>query len=67
MPVITRKLNPIPHGVFWITHTCLLDNTHMPAPCNTAILKDMDLKFRMLKYLSSYCLFKTVKKFMQIS
>ena len=40
-------LNPIPHGVFWITHTW--GGRFCPPPCNTAILKDMDLKFGMLK------------------
>ena len=34
---------------------------------NPAILKDMDLKFGMHALITSYCLFKTVKKFMQIS
>ena len=40
-------INPIPHGVFWITHTC--GGQILPPPCNTAILKDMDLKFGMLQ------------------
>ena len=42
--IFDNFLNPIPHGVFWITHTW----GGVP-PCNTAILKDMDLKFGMLK------------------
>ena len=41
------SFDPIPHGVFWITHTW--GGQILPAPCNTAILKDMDLKFGMLK------------------
>ena len=44
----TSHINPIPHGVFWITHTWG-GGQILPAPCNTAILKDMDLKFGMLK------------------
>ena len=44
---ILEYLNPIPHGVFWITHTW--GGHILPGPCNTAILKDMDLKFEMLK------------------
>ena len=40
-------INPIPHGVFWITHTW--GGQIQPAHCNTAILKDMDLKFGMLQ------------------
>ena len=43
-----ENVNPIPHGVFWITHTWG-GGQILPAPCNTAILKDMDLKFGMLK------------------
>ena len=39
--------NPIPHQVFWITHT--RGGQILPPPCNTAILKDMDLKFSMFK------------------
>ena len=45
---IIRELNPIPHGVFWITHTWGGADSARP-PCNTVILKDMDLKFGMLK------------------
>ena len=44
---LRRHLNPIPHGVFWITHTW--GGQILPAPCDTAILKDMDLKFGMLQ------------------
>ena len=40
-------VNPIPHGVFWITHTW--GGQILPTSCNTAILKDMDLKFGMLQ------------------
>ena len=39
-------LNPIPHGVFWITHTW--GGQILPDPCSTAILKHMDMKFGML-------------------
>ena len=42
------RVNPIPHGVFRITHTWG-GGRFCPSPCNTAILKDMDLKFGMLK------------------
>ena len=40
-------LNPIPYGVFWITHKW--GGQILPAPCNTAILNYMDLKFSMLR------------------
>ena len=43
------EFNPIPHGVFWITHTLGGQILPAPPPCNTAILKDIDLKFGMLK------------------
>ena len=39
-------LNPIPHGVFWITH--MGGGQILPVPYNSVILKDMDLKFGML-------------------
>ena len=42
-----NRVNPIPHGVFWITHTW--GGQILPDPCNTAILKYMDLKFDMLQ------------------
>ena len=41
--------NPIQHGVFWITHTWGGQILPPPSPRNTAILKDMDLKFGKLK------------------
>ena len=63
MLLFRSKFNPIPDGVFWVTHTW--GGQILLAPCNTAILKDMDLKFGMLKQLVS--LFKTIKEFMQIS
>ena len=40
--------NPIPHGVFWITHTWG-GGADSFRPRNAAILKDMDLRFGMLK------------------
>ena len=57
-------INPISHGVFWITHTWL--GKILPAPCNIAILKDYGFEIWHAS-ITFYCLFKTVKKFMQIS
>ena len=42
-------LNPILHGVFWITH--IWGGQILPAPYNTVISKDTDLKFGMLELL----------------
>ena len=41
------SLNPIPHRVFWITHTWGRRQIIL-TPYNSVILKDMDLEFSML-------------------
>ena len=41
--------SPIPHGVFWIRH--IWGGQILPAPYNSVISKDMDLRFGMPKKL----------------
>ena len=44
------KLNPIPHGVFWITHTLGGGGGRFyPPPINQSSFKRYGFEFRMLK------------------
>ena len=55
---------PNSHGVFWITHTW--GGQILPAPLQQSHLKRHGFEIWHAK-ITSYCLFKTVNKFMQIS
>ena len=58
-----NTLNPIPHGVFWITHTW--GGQILPAPLEHSHFKRYGFEIWHAS-ITFYCLFKTVKNFMQI-